>query len=145
MQEKFTEIQVVRQNPKILDNVPITSQGKKYKLSELATITIRGANLLVVTPFDEGMRDTINKGIESSKLDVQIVLEGNSLLVTLGNIPNDVKKELLATITKIYNNIKDSIKDNRHSFLGEMKKLEKILGKDDVKRLERNVLDQVEK
>lgn len=145
MQDKFAEIQVVKQNPKILDSVQINNQGKRHKLSEVATITVRGANLLVVTPFDEGMRDIINKGIEASKLDVQIVIEGNSLLVTLGNIPNDVKKELQASINKIYNTIKDTIKENRHSFLSEMKKLEKILGKDDVKRLEKNVLDQVEK
>ena len=145
MQDKFSEIQIMRQNPKILDAIPISIQGKKYILSEVATITIRGANLLVVTPFDDDMKDSINKGIEASKLDLQITIEGNSLVVTLGSIPNDVKKELQANINKIYHNIKESIKDNRHSLLGEMKKLEKIMGKDEVKRLERSILDQVEK
>ena len=145
MQEKYAEIQVIRQNPKILDNLPITNQGNRYKLSEVATITLRGANLLVVTPFDDNMKDAINKGIESSKLDVQVVSEGNTLLVTLGNIPNDVKKDLNAAINKIYNQSKESIKETRHHFLAEIKKLEKILGKDEAKRMEKGILDQVDK
>lgn len=143
--DKYAEIQVVRQSPKILDSLPVSHQGKKYKLSEVANITVRGTNLLVVTPFDDHMRDATNKAIEASKLDVQVVTEGNSLIVTIGNIPNDVKKELKAKIDRIYNTTKETIKENRHNLLSEIKKLEKILGKDDAKRLEKSTLEQIDK
>ena len=145
MQEKYAEIQVMKQNPKILDTLPIINQGTRYKLSEVATITLRGANLLVVTPFDDNMKDAIHKGIESSKMDIQIISEGNTLLITLGNIPNDVKKDLHAAINKIYNHSKESMKETRHNFLAEIKKLEKILGKDEAKRMEQGILDLVDK
>ena len=100
---------------------------------------------MIVTPFDENMKDSINKGIESSKLDAQVTSEDSSLVVVLGNIPNDLKKEYLTTITKIYNHSKESIKEVRHGLLGEMKKIEKILGKDEAKRMEKGIIEDVEK
>jgi ribosome recycling factor len=106
---------------------------------------VRGTNLLVVNPFDESMKDSINKGIESSKLDLQVVTEGSSLIVTIGNIPNEMKKELKIKVDKLYNAVKEVIKENRHSLLSETKKLEKIIGKDDARRLEKLTLETIDK
>ena len=106
---------------------------------------MKAANVLAVNPFDESHKDAIIKGIESSKLDVQITSEAESVLVTLGAIPDDMKNESLQQIKKLNEAAKEDIKNLRHSLLTEMKKLEKILGKDEAKRIEKGLVDLIEK
>jgi len=135
------EIRVQRSNPKIFDNAQVSIKGKKLKLTDISTIMLRAANVLVINPFDETHKDAIIKSIESSKLDVQISSEGNNVVVTLGAIPDDLKNESLIQSKKLFDSSKEQIKDARRECIDEMKKLEKILGKDDAKRIEKGIIE----
>ena len=103
----------------------------------------RGANILVVNPFDETHKESIIKGLESSKLDVQIKLDQQNIVVNLGDMPSDVKNEALNTLKKLSTNAVDQIKDVRHNIMNEIKKIEKILSKDDARKLEKTLLQEV--
>jgi len=115
------------------------------KLSEMATIMLKSANVLVVNPFDESHKDILIKSIENSKLDLQITTEGTGIIVTIGAITDDAKQESLMKSRKIQDSSKEELKDLRHSCMSEMKKLEKILGQDEAKRIEKAVLEIIEK
>jgi ribosome recycling factor len=128
-----------------LDNVQISIKGKKYKLSELSTIMVRGANILVINPYEEDHKESIIKGVESSKLDVQINVEDTNVVVTLGAIPSDIKIENVQAAKRFADNSKDRLKSIRQSCNNEFKKLEKIIGKDEGRRLETQILDVIER
>lgn len=145
MKEKLAEIRVLRTNPKFLDNIPVHIKNKKLKLHELATVALRGANAMSITPFEEAHIDVIIKSLEASKLDIQITNEGNHVGVIIGDMPNDLKNEMLQSAKKIHDAAKEQLKDLRHRAIGECKKLEKVVGKDEAKRLEKMVLDHLEK
>ncbi len=106
---------------------------------------LKAANILAITPFDESHKDSIVKGIESSKLDVQITTEANSIIVTLGAIPDDMKTESLQKLRKLNDASKEDMKNLRHSMISEIKKLEKIIGQDEAKRIEKTIVDTFEK
>ena len=106
---------------------------------------LKAANVIVVNPFEESHKDSIIKSIESSKLDVQITTEGTGIAVTLGAIPDDLKNESLQKSKKLYDAAKEDIKSLRHALVSEMKKLEKVLGQDEAKRLEKGFLEFIEK
>ena len=106
---------------------------------------IKAANVLVVNPFDESHKDSIVKSIESSKLDVQITTEGSSVVVTLGAIPDDMKNESFTSAKKLNEAAKEDMKTLRHTLLTEIKKLEKIIGLDEAKRIEKGLLEILEK
>lgn len=99
----------------------------------------------MVNPFDESHKELIIKGIESSKFDVQINSEGNNIVVTLGAIPGDMKNESVQQCKKYYNSAKEHLKELRHDATNEIKKLEKILGKDESKRVDKELMDMFEK
>lgn len=105
----------------------------------------RGTNILVISPFDETYREAIVKAVETSKLDVQISNEGSNTVVTLGAIPSDVKNEQLKQVKKYNDSVKEDVSNIRRKALDEIKKLEKILGKDEAKRFEKIILDIFEK
>ena len=121
-------------------------KAKKLRLDDIAAVMNRGANILVVNPFDENHKESIIKGLESCKLDIQIKIDGNNIVVNLGDMPSDVKTECLNSLKKMSTKAIDQIKDIRHSIVNEMKKVEKILSKDDARKLEKTILaDVIEK
>jgi len=106
---------------------------------------LRSSNVLVINPFDESHKDSIIKSIEGSKLDVQITTEGPSIVVTLGAIPNEMKNECQVKAKKLFEACKEETKELRHNMVAETKKLEKILGQDEAKRIEKSLLEFIEK
>jgi ribosome recycling factor len=106
---------------------------------------IRGTNILVINPYDAEHRDPIIKAVETSKMDVQITTEDSNVVVTLGAIPQDMKNECIQSAKKLYDKSKDSVKNIRHGLISEIKKLEKIISKDESKRIEKNILENIDK
>ena len=121
------------------------NKTKKLKLGEIATVMIRGTNIFVINPYDPDHRDAIIKAVETSKLDVQITTEDTNVVVTLGAIPQEMKNECIQHAKKIFEGAKETLKSTRHSVISEIKKLEKILSKDEAKRIEKNILDNIDK
>jgi ribosome recycling factor len=106
---------------------------------------LKAANILAVSPFDDSHKDAIVKAIEGSKLDVQISSEGNNIVVTLGQIPDDLKNESMQQCKKLQNKSKDEMKELRHKCASEIKKLEKILGKEEAHRIDKDLMALFEK
>lgn len=98
-----------------------------------------------INPYEEAHIDLVIKALEASKLDVQISHEGGQILVTIGDIPNDLRTEFLQHAKKIHDQAKENLKELRHRCLSECKKLEKVIGMDEAKRLEKMLLDILEK
>jgi len=114
-------------------------------LAEIATVMIRGTNILVINPYDADQRDAIIKAVETSKLDVQISTEDSNVVVILGAIPQDMKNEYIHNAKKLFESVKEDLKSTRHLVISEIKKLEKILSKDEAKRIEKNILENVDR
>jgi ribosome recycling factor len=106
---------------------------------------IRGTNILVINPYEEDHRDAIIKSVETSKMDIQITTEESNIIITLGAIPKDVKNEVLQSAKKVFDRFKDNLKGIRQAITSEIKRLEKIISKDETKRIERNLLNELEK
>lgn len=115
------------------------------KLGEICTVMVRGTNILVINPYEEDHRDAIIKSVETSKMDVNITTEDTNVIVTLGAIPKDVKAEVVQSAKKVFDRFKDNLKGIRQSITSEIKRLEKIISKDESKRIEKNLLNDLDK
>jgi len=58
-------------------------------------------------------------------------------------MPSELKNECLSLLKKLSTKSIDLLKDIRHNIINEIKKLEKIIGKDEAKKLEKNILQEV--
>lgn len=115
------------------------------KLGEICTVMIRGTNILVINPYEEDHKESIIKAVETSKMDVNITTEDSNVIVTLGAIPKDVKNEVIQTAKKVNDRFRDSLKGVRQAITSEIKRLEKIISKDESKRIEKNLLNELDK
>jgi len=135
----------LRPGPKLIENLLVEIKRDKFALSAISTIMLKGANVLVVVPYEEKHTESIIKTLKTTKYDFEISTEGSNIIINVGEIPKDVKMDLNKRVTKIQNDSKDKLKHVRQEVITEFKKIEKIIGKDDAKRLEKNITDTIEK
>lgn len=120
-------------------------RGKKTDLNQISNIMLKSSNVYVITPFEDSHKEAIIKSLETTKLDIQITTENNSIILTIGEIPDTLKKECLSKTKKLFEAFKEDIKNLRHSSSLEIKKLEKIMGSDESKRIVKYLNELFEK
>lgn len=143
--EDLKKVMSIRVTPKLFENLDISLKNQKSKLSEIAAVTMKGANIINVAPFDMQHKDAILKAFQITKLDIQVQSEGNNIVIIVGSIPKDLKQELINKVKKIETSMKDDIKKLRNSAVSEIKGLDKIIGKDEAKKLEKSTTEIIEK
>ena len=143
--EELAKMMTVRVSPKMFESMLVVTKNQKALLSEISSISMKGANIVNIQPFDAAHKEQIIKTLQTTKLDLQISSEGQNIVVIVGNIPKDLKLELTNKLKRMESGVKEEIKKIKQVVSSEFKKLEKILGKDEINRLEKRVYDNFDK
>ena len=128
----------------MISSMSVQVNKKKESLGKLAAILVRGSNVLVVEPFDKSNKETILKTLETAKFDFQMTVEENQIVIQIGSIPKELKKEIVDKIKKIKENAKQDYSNVFKELNGEIKKLEKIISKDEVLSINNAIKKKIE-
>lgn len=145
VREDLSKIPSLRVTPKLFETLNINLKTQKTELSEIAAVTMKGANIVNIAPFDMDQKDSIIKSLQTTKFDLNIQSEGSNIVVVVGAIPKDLKMELNVKIKRIDTHLKEEIKKLRSAANNETKKLEKITGKDSSRKLDKQIIETIEK
>eukprot|EP00340_Litonotus_pictus_P006998 CAMPEP_0170518264 /NCGR_PEP_ID=MMETSP0209-20121228/3990_1 /TAXON_ID=665100 ORGANISM="Litonotus pictus, Strain P1" /NCGR_SAMPLE_ID=MMETSP0209 /ASSEMBLY_ACC=CAM_ASM_000301 /LENGTH=235 /DNA_ID=CAMNT_0010803747 /DNA_START=68 /DNA_END=776 /DNA_ORIENTATION=- len=143
--DELSKISNLRVSPKLFEGILVHLKTQKNSLSEISSITIKGANIINIAPFDASHKDPILKSLQLTKLDLQINSEGNNIVIVVGTIPKEVKLEYSNKVKKVESGLKEELKKLKNEMTAEIKKLEKITGKDQSKKLEKKILEVIDK
>jgi ribosome recycling factor len=83
-----------RANPAILDGVMVEVYGAQMRIKELANVTAPEARQILVAPFDPQTAGPIAKAIEKANLNIQPVVEGNLIRITIPPMDEAMRKEI---------------------------------------------------
>jgi ribosome recycling factor len=64
----FATLRTGRANPALLDNLKVDYYGQLMPISQVGTVTVPDARLLLITPWDKGTLAAIEKAITKSDL-----------------------------------------------------------------------------
>lgn len=135
---------VLKVSPKMFENIQVQLKKEKKPIGTISNIGLQGSNIVRFTPFEDSFKELIVKALQTSSMELQINSEEKDIVVIVGKFPKDLKLELTNKIKKIDLNFKEGIKKLKHSFNDEGKKLEKIIGKDSLKTLEKKVITNID-
>ena len=94
-QSEISSIRTGRANPVVLENIMVESYGTKTPLKQLASISVPEARCMVVQPWDKSVIKDIEKAITQANLGMQVVNEGNLLRVTVPQLTEESRQELV--------------------------------------------------
>ena len=92
LKNEFTSIRTGQANASLLDRVFVEYYGSRTPITQVASVTVPEARLLVVQPWDKGLLKDIEKAILQSDLGLVPMNDGN--------LTEDRRKELVKVVNK---------------------------------------------
>lgn len=131
-----------RASPALVENISIVTYGgtTKLRVMELATVTATDSQTLVITPFDQSIRDDIRKGIVDANTGLNPSDDGSVLRITIPPLSTERREELIKMMNHKLENGKVMVRQARHEAMAEIKKQAEQdgLSEDDQSRLEKD-------
>ena len=139
--EDFAAIRTGRANPSMFHKLTADYYGAPTPLQQLASFASQDARTIIVTPYDMGALDNIEKAIRDSDLGVNPANDGKVLRCAFPELTEERRKDYIKMARGKAEDGKISVRNIRRNAKQSLEKLEKDgeVGKDDVTGAEKRL------
>ena len=142
LRSELQKIRTGRANPSLLDGIMVDYYGTPTALNQLANLTTPDPRLIVVTPYDKGALQGIEKAIQVADLGLTPSNDGTVVRVPIPVLTEERRKEMVKQVHKIAEDHRVGVREARRDALSTLKDLEKDgLAEDDRRRADKKVQD----
>lgn len=138
LESNLSVLRTGRANPGILKKVMVDYYGSTMPIDQVASVTTPDARTLVITPWDRGALNPIEKAIRDSDLGLNPNNKGDTIFISLPMLTEERRRDLVKNARTYAEDARIAIRNLRKHALDEVKKLEGV-GDDDIKRGEAEV------
>ncbi|GAB10941.1 ribosome-recycling factor [Gordonia araii NBRC 100433] len=134
-------IRTGRANPSMFNRVVIDYYGSPTPVTQVASISTPEARLVVIKPYEPSSLGDIETAIRNSDLGVNPTNDGNLIRVSIPQLTEDRRKELVKQAKAKGEDAKVAIRNVRRKAVEELKRIQKDgeAGEDEVVRAEKEL------
>lgn len=125
LRNEFVSIRTGQATPSLLDRVFVDYYGAKTPVTQVASVTVPEAKLLVIQPWDKSLLKDIEKAINMSDLGLVPMNDGNVIRMAIPQLTEERRKELVKVVNKKAEDAKVAIRNIRREGNDFLKKQEK--------------------
>lgn len=125
LKDEFKTIRTGRASTALFDKVRVDYYGDKSPLSQVATISIPEARLVVIQPWDKNLIKEIEKAIVTADLGLNPSNDGKVIRIQIPPLTADRRKELCKQAKNIAETSRVAIRNIRRDGNEDLKKLQK--------------------
>jgi ribosome recycling factor len=147
LKRELSKIRTGRAHPSLLESVRVEVYGSQMPLSQLATVTVPEARMLMVKPWDKTQLKVIEKAIVQSPLGLNPMSDGDILRIPMPPLTEERRKELAKLVKKQGEETKVAIRKARHDAKDMLNSLEGDgqISEDELERAGKKVEDLIQK
>jgi ribosome recycling factor len=140
----FSSIRTGRAAPALVEKLPVEYYGSDVPLQQLAGFSVPEARTLVISPFDKGSIDAIEKAIQQSDLGLNPSSDGTVLRLNFPQLTEERRREFVRIVKQKAEDGRIQIRNQRRAARQELEALERDgeLSEDDLARAEKE-LDKI--
>ncbi len=133
LNSELSKVRTGRASPALLESVKVNAYDSVMEVRELGTIAVADAQNLVISPWDKGLLKEIAKGISSSDLNLNPVVDGDVVRISIPDLTEERRKELTKLVTSKVEEVKTSVRNIRQEAMKEIDKdfADKKIGEDE--------------
>lgn len=125
LQDEFKSVRTGRASSALFDKIQVDYYDQKVPLSQVATISVPEARLVVIQPWDRSVLAEIEKAIQKSELSVNPNNDGKVIRINIPPLTEERRKEMVKLAKNMGEKSKVSIRNIRRDANEEFKKLQK--------------------
>lgn len=143
LKSEFTSIRTGQANASLLDRIFVEYYGSRTPVTQVASVTVPEARMLVVQPWDKSLLKEIEKAILQSDLGLVPMNDGNLIRMAIPQLTEERRKELVKVVNKKSEEAKVAVRNIRRDGNVFLKKEEK--NSDVSKDIIKNTEDKIQK
>jgi ribosome recycling factor len=138
---EFAGVRTGKASPALVENILVEVYGSNMRIRELAGITTPEPRMLVITPWDAGSVQPIEKAIQKSNLGLNPAVQGKFIRIVLPELSTERRQEFVKVIHKMAESGRVAVRHVRRDAMEQLKKSSKdgLITEDDEKRGETEV------
>jgi ribosome recycling factor len=125
LQDEFNTLRTGRASPAIFDKIRVDYYGQKTPLSQVATVSVPEARLIVIQPWDKSLLGEIEKAIQMSELSLNPSNDGKIIRVNIPPLTEERRKELVKVSKNMAEQSRVAIRNIRRDVNEDLKKAQK--------------------
>lgn len=147
LMNEFATVRAGRANPAVLDSIKVEYYGTPTPITQLASVSVPEAHMIVIQPWDMNALKDIEKAINMSDLGINPNNDGKMIRLNFPPLTEERRKELVKDIKKMAEAGKVAIRNIRRDGMDAFKAMKKNneITEDDVKTAEKDVQDLTDK
>ncbi len=122
LKEDFNGLRTGRASPSLLDRIKVEYYGEKTPLSQVATVSVPEARLIVVQPWDRALIGEIEKALQKSELALNPSNDGKVIRIAIPPLTEERRKELAKMARHMAEQSRVSVRNVRRDGLEDLKK-----------------------
>ena len=141
LERDLATIRTGRASAGLLENIRVEYYGTPTPIKQMAIINVLDAKTLEIQPWDVSSINDIDKALQKADLGASPVNDGKVIRITLPSMTEDRRKQLAKNISKMSEDFKVAVRNERRDVLEKLKKAQKAseITEDDLKRYETDV------
>ena len=124
-QDELSKVRTGRASAGILDHVLVDYYGTMTPISQMASVNVPEARLIIVQPWDQSALPAIEKAIQKSDIGIVPQNDGKAIKLPIPALTEDRRKDLVKQVNKLAEECRVAVRNVRRSGMDDVKKLEK--------------------
>lgn len=144
---ELAKVRTGRASISLLDGIRVDAYGSPMPINQVATLTIPESRLIQIQAWDTQLLGAIEKAIQKSDLGLNPVNDGKLLRITIPQLTEERRKELVKRVKKITEDYRVAIRNSRREAIDTFKqqKNDKEISEDELFRLQDDAQKETDK
>jgi len=125
LEDEFKTIRTGRASAALFDQVRVDAYGTATPLSQVATVSVPEARLVVIQPWDKGLLGEIERAIQKSELSVNPNNDGKVIRISIPPLTEDRRNEFVKVAKNMAEQSRVSVRNIRREANDTLKKKQK--------------------
>ena len=113
LEVNFSEIRAGRANPAILNKVQVEYYGAMSPLTQIASVSVPEARLIVIQPWDKSLLSQIVRSIEMAEIGINPMNDGQVIRLNFPELTEERRKDVVKEVKKLSEESKVAIRNVR--------------------------------
>jgi ribosome recycling factor len=144
LERELQKIKTSRASPSLVEDIEVECFGQKFRLSQLAAISIPEPRQILIQPWDASYIEGIIKALEVSGVGANPIVDKNLIRINLPTLSEDYRKDLIRLVSEKQEEAKKTIRRWREEVWdeiqekfkeGKIREDDKYKGKDELQDL----------
>ena len=95
---EFSTVRTGRASPALVEKLPVNYYGSEVPMQQLASFSVPEARQLLITPFDKGSMEALEKAIQNADLGLNPSNDGATMRLVFPPLTEERRKELVRVV-----------------------------------------------